>query len=393
MSTMDLANALLTHPDPCPGHETGAERSRRNAHKHGLTGAGLALPTEDQAELDARLASYAAALQPRDDVQAGLVRIAALASWRLDRIAQQERAALAHKVRQARFQFEHAELARVLDLGHRLMDDPCYRSAPDDNDENDPLVVAWRFEEPALIVLELAQTLTGCDWMIARWREIYRALEDENFLHYDNRIKLIRLLGKRPETLLEDQQVGDICLSAHMIHPEPWALIRDCFQTTIGNENRPLYVKRVEAFATRGPENRIEALNILRRVIDDQLIRLAALRDALEPLREFEIAECEARALFDDSKEGVLRRRYETACSRELHRALADLVKLQQAQAAAPPPPRPTPPSAAPKPSKAPASSLRNEFLDWHSDHPFPPDPTRAHGLDRVEIAASRLIE
>ena len=34
--------------------------------------------------------------------------------------------------------------------------------------------------------------------------------------------------------------------------------------------------------------------------------------------------------MFDGSKEGVLLRRYETACSREFHKAISDLMRLRK---------------------------------------------------------------
>ena len=40
--------------------------------------------------------------------------------------------------------------------------------------------------------------------------------------------------------------------------------------------------------------------------------------------------------MFDGSKEGVLLRRYETACEREFHKAIADLMKFRKEAQQAP---------------------------------------------------------
>src|SRR5262249_42264289 len=94
-----------------------------------------------------------------------------------------------------------------------------------------------------------------------------------------------------------------------------------------------------------------------------------------------DLEEIEARAMFDDSPEAMLRLRYETACQREFHRSVISLKKLQREDPCpiedepdpepepaptpdpAPPtePPAPEPawePKAEPKPAGTP---LRNE--------------------------------
>ena len=59
--------------------------------------------------------------------------------------------------------------------------------------------------------------------------------------------------------------------------------------------------------------------------------------------------------MFDGSKEGVLLRRYETACGREFHKAIADLMKLRKEAALRP----------EPEPEEAP---LQNEAISEVDD-------------------------
>ncbi len=77
-----------------PKTEAGKERSRRNSLRHGLTGAGIVLPTEDVAEIEARFADFEADLKPEGGVARFLVRRAAMLSVRLDRSALHEAASL-----------------------------------------------------------------------------------------------------------------------------------------------------------------------------------------------------------------------------------------------------------------------------------------------------------
>jgi len=77
-----------------PKTEAGKERSRRNSLRHGLTGAGIVLPTENLAAIEARFDEFEADLKPEGSVARFLVRRAALLSIRLDRSALCEAASL-----------------------------------------------------------------------------------------------------------------------------------------------------------------------------------------------------------------------------------------------------------------------------------------------------------
>ena len=104
--------------------------------------------------------------------------------------------------------------------------------------------------------MELTETLQGCDWLLDRWREFADVLDDEGFLHYDNKFKLIRLLGKRPETLLEDRRVGDLVLACRALHPENWE-----FENEAGHllrRREPADVRRLahRLFEARMPDYR-----------------------------------------------------------------------------------------------------------------------------------------
>ena len=81
-----------------PRSAIGKERSRRNSLKHGLTGAGIVLPHEDEAAIEARFAEFEADLRPRGGVNRFLVRRAALLSVRLDRSAIHEASRLSTEI-------------------------------------------------------------------------------------------------------------------------------------------------------------------------------------------------------------------------------------------------------------------------------------------------------
>jgi hypothetical protein len=88
-----------------PKTEEGKEQSRRNALKHGLTGAGVVLPEADAAAVDRKAAAYARELDATGELGHDLARRAALNAVRMDRSADQQTAALAERVRQVEVDF------------------------------------------------------------------------------------------------------------------------------------------------------------------------------------------------------------------------------------------------------------------------------------------------
>jgi hypothetical protein len=88
-----------------PKSVEGKENSRRNALKHGLTGAGIALPNEDVAEVERRVAAFQDELQPEGELAEALTRRAAVLSVRLDRCVSHEAATLSDRIRQVEADF------------------------------------------------------------------------------------------------------------------------------------------------------------------------------------------------------------------------------------------------------------------------------------------------
>jgi hypothetical protein len=114
-----LANQQNALRSTGPKTAEGKENSRRNALKHGMTGEGIVVPVEDEAEVEARTEAFLDELQPTGALGVTLVRRAARLAVRMERCAERELAAISERVVQALADFEapedldDAEIARM----------------------------------------------------------------------------------------------------------------------------------------------------------------------------------------------------------------------------------------------------------------------------------------
>ena len=96
-----------------PQTDSGKARSRRNSLRHGLTGAGIVVPDEDQAEVDRRFAALEAELAPCSEMGVILVRRVATLSVRMERSVREEAARLGERMRAASGDYDDLRLAEA----------------------------------------------------------------------------------------------------------------------------------------------------------------------------------------------------------------------------------------------------------------------------------------
>jgi hypothetical protein len=139
------ANALLAKGPKTP---EGKMNSRKNSLKHGLTGKGIVLPADMEAEAAAMREQWVAELEPADAVETQFVDDAVLACVRKTRAAQMEAA--------RRIQYAARALTCWAD-DRRVLAEELALKLP---------------KKPALVARQLRQTLQGCELLIDRWRSL-----------------------------------------------------------------------------------------------------------------------------------------------------------------------------------------------------------------------------
>jgi len=269
-----------------PRTAEGKARSRQNSLKHGLTGQGIVLPSEDVEKIDNLFDTLKIEMAPNGELARRLVQRTAFLFVRLDRSAEHESKSTAFRMRHAIEQFDDARLADVEKM------------------------LGWIAHEPATHARRLRNSPEGIDLLIKRLEGLRQDLSGQDYVYWDwqHGEHFHHLVGKRP---LELPVSRALVLSN--------AVLGDFKQ--LGPNDGP---------DLNPTERRCWAVGEMLQLIEAEIESLKTLRASL-PLETLELdrSEAPARAMFDTSKEGILARKYEAATERALFRTLKEFRQVQ----------------------------------------------------------------
>ena len=275
------ANRANARKSTGPRSEAGKARSRANALKHGLTGAGVALPGEDAAAIEATFLQAQEEFAPTTLAGMKLVRDVAGLWVRQDRARQYEARALAARARRASIDFDKARSDRADWLVDNIEANPrVYRRA----------LLAMP-EGVDRLVDGMAMLLDDLNGAAAVWTPAHHKRLDAIFGY-----RVSDLPVNRP-TRFSKAVMGDY--------------------SAIG----------VAEIADVPDEERLAwAIEHLLEVIGAEVAHLAEHRAAINP-EQLAADRADAIALesLDPGKDGALAQRYLAAAARDLSRTLRDL--------------------------------------------------------------------
>jgi hypothetical protein len=194
-----------------PTSEAGKARSRFNALKHGMAAKSVILPGEDPAELETRVVELHLQLQPRNEIEAGLVNQSACVSWVADRTKAAATARLAHRISSQPLEEARALKQRVEKLGQYLLKEVSRPAGK---------LLAEKeggARHPALLVIELEATLTGCDWLLSKFDGVQMRIRTPGMWEEADGFTLVRLLGKYRGELTSDELVAQVLLDSRCL--------------------------------------------------------------------------------------------------------------------------------------------------------------------------------
>jgi hypothetical protein len=338
-TTIDRGETNLKNSRKSTGPRTpeGKARSRFNALKHGCRARSPILPGEDADAFRRRLDAWNGDLEPRDRVEQFLVHRAVQLSWQLERADR----ALAKGLDDAR-SAEVDRLAQLADevaaLGRRLFWDPrgptCFYPQFETTIGKIPRV-SWSGQiddpdDPARLLNRLESTALGCAWLLDQWGELRDALERYHGWQPPDRFKAIRLLGRQPLDVWEDERVMAIYLACGAMDPagpEAPSEFQDVAnELHFGERERfveRLNARRAAAGRPAGPE---AGEAVLLAIVSEEEVRLEEL---LAQHLEREVSS-DSVLEFDASEAGERLRRYQATCDRALLRVLEALRKRQR---------------------------------------------------------------
>ena len=274
-----------------PKTAEGKQRSRGNALKHGMTGAGVVLVDEDAGEVATLAGELEGEMKPSGKLGRILVHRVAVMAVRLDKCARYDEVATAKRVRDAERDHDDARDAEVETL------------------------TAMIDATPAASVRGLMRTRVGIDRLIRMWSILKGVLDPTSSEPWraNHRERANHLMG-----------FGDDEASISPIDAPARAILGDFTGLRDGRDGWDADGRK------RGARDQVVNL------IDAEVKALETLAEDLEESEAIDRAEAPARALFDSSKQGNLARKYEAAAERTLFRALREFRQVEQEAQAEP---------------------------------------------------------
>jgi hypothetical protein len=282
VSRRTLANRRNAMRSTGPRSAAGRERSKFNALKHGLRAKTLVLPGEDPAEYERRLGDWMETLRPSDPVQEYMVRRAVHFSWLSDRLDRTEVAFLVAVTAEPVAEQER----RITRLGADLFEVSSAMATlyPDWSEGLDRTGGSARTPEGGWKTIaqtsrELEATSAGCTWMLARWAELLRRLEQGQSWRSTDRLRAVRLLGKRPTDAADDDRVTLIYLACHAMDPTGPEAFAEPMAEPYGGEKTKLRKKlQRRNLAALEPPDPASGRAALLGIVAEAVARLEALR-------------------------------------------------------------------------------------------------------------------
>jgi hypothetical protein len=300
-----LANQANARLSTGPRTPVGKDRSSRNGLKHGMTGRGIVVPEEDVTEVGLRHSALMAELAPRSAIGVILIGQMATLSVRMERGARREEAALERRVRHAPEAFDRERVEWAGLLFDRMM----------------------QADDPRDLARELRTSPEGIDRLLAAWDDARGELTHPprggwSFLNLPRASRLAgmwcrEVRASRVEALLA-AALGDFSSLA----PGDGEGLDD-------EARRRWAVDRLVEWV----DSEVEGLKALRETLDFEAI-------------ELDRAGAADLALFDDSREAGLARRYESEARRGFFKALKDFRQLEAEEEAEAPVPESRPEAA-----------------------------------------------
>ncbi len=178
----------------------------------------------------------------------------------------------------------------------------------------------------------MRRTVEGCQFLLDRWAELRALLEPGKYWQPHHKLRAVRLLGHQPLDAIASLDVAQIYVRSWTINPKretPWSELK----SELGPDEYRRFKSRVHS---QWPDLLNSYDDAKERQVLIEIVERAVQEIAVKAQEAVQRAERDAAlradALsFDDSHEGELLRRYQTANHRAFLRSLSEFDKARRA--------------------------------------------------------------
>ncbi len=318
-----------------PRTAAGRDRSRRNGLVHGMRSSALTISTENATDFEERMDHVCDTLNPRNARERMLAESTGRSMWLLARTDRAQTARLTLRIEEQAMRAQE----EVYSIGKRLFFD---RRGPealygcDDfhhvGDRTSFSGVADHVDDPDTLVRRMRRSVEGCQFLLDRWAELRALLEPGKYWQPHHKLRAVRLLGHQPLDAIASLDVAQIYVRSWTINPRretPWSELK----SELGPDEYRRFKSRVHSQwpdllnSYDDAKERQVLIEIVERAVQEIMVKAKEAASRAE--RD---AALRADALsFDDSHEGELLRRYQTANHRAFLRSLSEFDKARRA--------------------------------------------------------------
>jgi hypothetical protein len=345
-----------------PRSITGKSRSKYNALKHGLAAETVVLPGENRDRYEATREEYHNWIAPRNPLEALYVNCIVDDAWTLERTKRLAAAQLAEAVRSQTIDQDLADRSSMVECSRLLLKNITDPALCLCNSQNGGP------EHPSRLVAALETTVAGCDWLLARFRELAMHLRASNIWCAQDGYALIRLTGFNLGEVNTDDAAALLLMASQSVSAEPLAP-SICDEEDLADDNKRMQGRRTSGYPACTPDKltgnrgrnkrlvagaliplgltgrqtniaRLEALvpsdvdharRQLGLVIDDAIARLEELRALRAQDAEARAADAPDRIAASGDPDRHLERRYVMEHRRALNSTVNTFLKLRAA--------------------------------------------------------------
>jgi hypothetical protein len=329
-----------------PKTEEGKQRSRMNALKHGLTARLGLLPAENPDIFKRHMLGFFQAHMPQDDAEASLVERLAYTMWKISRVERTQCAWVCEKINRERIEEALRTERETCQLERALFRPPFGRTAAlpagaagaqNDNPEGDgrPDLKPNIVDHPRDIVCRMQESALGCASLLVLWSELRTRLRKDGW-KAPERFRFFRLLGIHPKNVYMNSDLAITLQACQALDSDVDArsLVSEVWNEGVPADKLPeleaLYEREIADVPaidlTQARGYLIGRIEEETSFIELKLNRHEELAETRDALSAHELA-------LGRSSEGILLRRYEQSCTRDLFRYEASLQRHREAKA------------------------------------------------------------